>query len=747
MHTKTEAMKRIARRKKAVVDGDGDVEGNPRHKRHQDLSPQLLSSASMTSFLSDPFHVIAVAVDHDASQRQSEEILQIPLETGKLYHNEKLFTRAVTHLQKESKIVRWGWSQPLPPSPPSSPKESRNTSSKKKSDIIALTPIILSRIIANLDDTMVTSTELVNYCVGIRRAALARVRLRKEKERVQRFVKPLLACVAVFFLYWYAWGNLKRCIVGYYGISSGNSVAEIPRLIMSSCRSKSENFGKLNDYATACRMSEAKTFELLTSTNNHRHSKILATAAEEKQNQQIRLALQKTDTQIDDTVFVDEERIKITMDLMLYDDNYDDDTELPIYAMHTLLDNESSYIPLEYVINNRYGKPVRRQRQRWLKRRKNKKPTSSPHQQMGVGNTINDDLYGILPETIQFWGDTTINRLVRDAIVEIHSNVSSSSTTTSSISSSNTKTKFRLLDVGSGLSGTLFSLCTPEFPFQDWSYHGITISQPEVRRAKQLIQTFIDPNLSLKKSSMDNNINDQDISPFFSTFTTASTENRSFPLINATIEQVSFDDPLPPKKYTTIIAIESLAYSHNLTKTLVNLASSLDTNGTLIVIEDVVAPWAGVDGNSHKKDSYRRIQRLINLTGKTSLLTHREWLSCFAATDLSLQQPPRDLLLEFDSWPVESTSSTAATAVTGLPLIGVLLGERPWYSTAHGVLLKKLEWFGFGKSDGDDDDGNISNRALSLMEDMVRNARGNAIHKHARKLADIGYYMYVYTKR
>ncbi|OEU12330.1 hypothetical protein FRACYDRAFT_244590 [Fragilariopsis cylindrus CCMP1102] len=604
-----------------------------------------------------------MAVDLDGSQRQSEEILQIPLETGKLYHNEKLFTSAVTHLQKESKIVRWGWSHPLPPSP--SPSESaqkpslsknsnytnvetiepnerqqrrqqqqQSSTQQKSPDVIALTPIILSGILANLNDTsMATSTELVNYCVGMRRAALARVRARIKKDRIQRIAKPLLAFAAVVFLYWYAWGNLKRVLIGFYGIATSINVNDNQRLTLSSCRSKSENNGKLNEYVKACRMTEAKTFELLTSTNNHYHSKVLAAAAaaEEKRNQQNRVPQQNTDSDIDeDDDVLDEDRRNIIMDLMQYDDDCDDDTELPIYTLHTLLDDESSNIPLDYVIHNRADKPARRQRQRWRRRRKNKKPTSAPlhqqrygHQHDGTGRSHSDeDPYGILSEAIQYWGDTAVNRL-------------------------------------------------------DWSYHGIAISQPEIRRAKQLIQTFIYPKLSLKTSMKDIHIDDQDSS--HSTSTSTITTNSTFPLTNVTIEQASFDDTLPSKEYTAIIAIESLAYSHNLTKTLINLAQSLKPKGTLIIVDDVVAPWAAAaDGNDiRNNDNYKKIQRLIDLTGKTSLLTHQEWLQSFAAADLSLYQPPRDLMLEFGDWPIETTSSTAATAVTGLPLIGVLLGERP----------------------------------------------------------------------
>ena len=109
----------------------------------------------------------------------------------------------------------------------------------------------------------------------------------------------------------------------------------------------------------------------------------------------------------------------------------------------------------------------------------------------------------------------------------------------------------------------------------------------------------------------------------------------------------------------------------------------------------------------------------------------------------------RDLTLEFDALSVDTASTATAAAVTGLPFIGLLMGEKPWYSIGHSGLNKVIRWFGrHHKHEGkQDDDGNLSNRALYLMEDMIVNNQGNAYRRAAYRRADLGYYMYICTKR
>ena len=758
-----------------------------------------------TTRMDDPFHLIAMAVDHDENQKTAIEILKVPLETGKLYHNEKLFFKALSHLRKESRSFRLGWSIPFLPSQPYWNKgpsgkghsDTTGSTSREKeqkfeeqvaatvghqnsSRTVALTPMILSGLLASLDNAnfsaqkgstsettatypnstlltnknTATSSELVNYTVRMRRAAVTRVRLRIKRERTQRVVKPVLAIVACLGLYSYAWSSLQRLLVGFYGVTNiivmppetGNSYpvelrVEMLRLISSPCRSRAntDHYGHLSKYTKACRITEATTFELLTSPHNSRHTKLFARTAYDE----IEVGVLHGNQ---------ESRTKFSADLMQYDDDYGDDTELPFYAMHTTLrDKESSNIPLDDVIHGRQTAKDKLQRQRWKRRRRQQKYKQHQQKQKdgsSTGDSSNTaSVYAKLSSAIQFWGDTTVNHLVRETIVEAHYRAPSSSSPAKFVKSN--QFKLKLLDVGSGLSGTLFSLCTPEFPFEDWSYHGIAISQPEVRRANQLVDTVVRPMISSAFETESLPITGSNEDPSAGVQDSDPSDSKMFPLSNITIQRASFDDPLPLKEYTTMVAIESLAFSHNVTNTLMNLAKSLKPKGTLIVIEDVVAPWAVSRGNEENSDSESDyIQRMSILSGKPSLLTHKEWLESFDAADLALYRV-RDLMLEFDTLSMDTAGTATATAVTGLPFVGILIGERHWYAIGHGLLKRLFDWFSRRHRDKNtqDDDGNLSDRALYLMEDMIVNNKGNAYRRAAHHRADLGYYMYICTKR
>ena len=653
------------------------------------------------------------------------------MENGKFYNNEKRFAEAFLYLQQtKSEYALWGWPYLLSllskrychlniDNDKQNVSDDRYQSrTRQEEGISAMTPIILSGILTNLDDTAtVTSTELVNYCVRMRRVALVKVRGAKKRDRILRICNPLLFGSLLFFVSSYSWRNLKLSLIGFYGLGTSDNEMQIPQVFVSSCRSINKKDKKWNNYTTACKLTEAITFDLLTSTNNNYHSTMLSALDQNWNNGSKLITLQKN--------------------LMQPDDSYNDDTELPIYALHTLLDDESS-IPLDYVINNRHGKPnARHRRRRWRNRRKLRDDKVTQYENWRKGNSINENsMYGSLPEEIQFWGDTVVNRLVRESITKMHYNDSRS--TKSGI---NSKRELKLLDVGSGMAGTLFSLCTPEFPFEDWSYHGIAISQPEVRRAKQLVEIFIHPKLLSR-----NHMNDRIVSSSSNATSTASSiKHIPFPLTNVTIERSSFDDALPAKEFTAIIAIESLSYSRNLTKTLVNLATSLKHKGTLIVIDDVVAPWVGTnDDKLYGMNIYNDIQQLVELTGKKSLLTHKEWLESFSQANLKLSQPPRDLLLEFYSVPVDSTrSSKVASIVTGLPFLDQLFKDFSRYTIGYEVMNIMTNLFRLGNTN---DAGNIFNRALSLMHDLKTYTRGSTLHKCVRDEANLGYYMYTVTK-
>jgi hypothetical protein len=190
-------------------------------------------------------------------------------------------------------------------------------------------------------------------------------------------------------------------------------------------------------------------------------------------------------------------------------------------------------------------------------------------------------------------------------------------------------------------------------------------------------------------------------------------------LQNVTLRQASFDEPLPAKSLHAVVAVESLSYSHNLTLTLSNLAASLQPKGTLIVVDDVVAPWF-VD---EKRDE--DLQLLVERTVKTSLMTHQEWLQGFASAGLVLQQAARDLNLEYE-WSVPLDDSDKS------------------HDRLHEFVQKLGTWF--GRCEGVHTCGTVA-RGVQLLSDVVRRSSGKSLWQAAHFRGDLTLMMYVCTKK
>jgi hypothetical protein len=257
----------------------------------------------------------------------------------------------------------------------------------------------------------------------------------------------------------------------------------------------------------------------------------------------------------------------------------------------------------------------------------------------------------------------------------------------------------RLLDIGSGLSGTLFSLLTTDFPyvFHDaFLYDGISISEPEVTRANELLDAHG------ITSSVD-----------------GSPESHR---INATVRQSSFDDALPENFYSAMVAIESLTYSRDLKKTLENLALGLKRDGgVLVIVDDVVHPWADID----------RVRHLSNVTAKHSLMSHSEWARLLDSTGFTVQRV-RDLSLEYDAPFVFSSSNglqKSASMVHGSSTRRKM--KKSWYEFTSDLLGRWAR-----KSDGS---------VMAVLRDLVENANAHTEREEAYKSSDLGYYFYVCT--
>lgn len=647
--------------------------GPRRDKRRHVVASSSSSHNNATSLdLRNPYQVIAVAVRFDESLND-EDALRVPLETGGIY-NRRLFARAVAHLEERRPSASatqrpffaaagttsgreqppWGvvgaatadgeaeFPSATATTTPSSPARSGDQGRRgviAATTTFALTPIILSGLLANLESTdegqhdgppshppsatatggaaaaaasslSPTSTDLVAYCTQMRRAALARVRLRRERQRVQRVVTPVLLVGTLAVLYLYTASNFQRALVEY-GFVDSCEQADLRR----------------TGYGPACRMAEAHAWEHL--------------------NRPLQFAVGDGACTVHSCPMADGP-----------DDDYHAGAGVPRYAIHTRLG--SSSVPLEDV----QGRGRRRRKKRTTQR--------------GVhsGGRLPGDS-SALP--VQWLGDTTVNRLVRDVLVE------SQQRTTSSGRGGHGGEGFKLLDVGSGLSGTLFSLMRTDVPPQGWSYHGISLSRPEVHRARQLVEIHQ---------------------------VAAVAE-----VAEVAIEQGSFDDPLPLGVYDFAVALESLAYSRNLTRTLLNLAGSLKPDGVLVVVDDVVSPWAGDDDG---------VQRMADMTAKASLVTHEAWLSSFRSAGLQLHRPPRDLTLEFDLLDEAGTAPAAPSFPS-------------WSDLAYGMSQK---W-----SPHRSNESSVSVRAVHLVQDLVQNARGRSMRQAAFRRSDLALYMYVVVRK
>jgi hypothetical protein len=128
--------------------------------------------------LRDPYSVIALAIRFDESMGE-ESLLLVPLETGHIY-NQKLFAKALVNLQKQTMPPRHGAS---------------------------------------------STTELVACCRSMRRAALARVRVRKQRQRIQRTITPVILVAGVVFLVFWSTSNVKALLIDFGFVDSCSTMA------------------------------------------------------------------------------------------------------------------------------------------------------------------------------------------------------------------------------------------------------------------------------------------------------------------------------------------------------------------------------------------------------------------------------------------------------------------------------------------------------------------------------------------
>jgi Methyltransferase domain len=300
--------------------------------------------------------------------------------------------------------------------------------------------------------------------------------------------------------------------------------------------------------------------------------------------------------------------------------------------------------------------------------------------------------------------ESTVNRLVREA-VEKHRDPNLG---------------LSILDVGCGVGGTLYSLLPPYVnatldirgsatssrPFR---YRGIALSAAEVHHATQLAAHRADVLAQLD----------------------VAFEQRSFdsPLRRLQSNQSNATDPGP---YTVMVAIESLSYSRNLKETIANLLSSLASGGIMVIVDDVVLPSDA--GRVAVDPGFRR----------PSLVTHQTWNSLLVEHNCTMLEG-YDLTFEHEIvWTADLPSASAAkAAMTFGPAFWPLSFVLNAIASSSETLWRRGVWWErwFAASAA-------SRRMVQLHDDRAEHARAARKRIEEYQVRDsLSYHLYVCRKQ
>jgi SAM-dependent methyltransferase len=554
--------------------------------------------------LRDCFEYVSLAIRFDESRPESEQLLQTPLEDGRLYDNTMPFTQALEYLKKNtapparlatstahkrklkatssssspiisssSTLAAAGQQSQQPqqhqqpqPQQLSSQQQQQQTEQKNQPKLppVALTPIILSGLLAAIKDEQdaasTTNSDNANSnnntdtntngrkqlhqqhqdtCSELVMYCLSMRRAALHRVRARRKRHRIQRIVLPVGSLLLLWAMMSRNLYLY--------MQQLQQLsLVESCDAK----GK---YMPACRMAEG-----------HLHNKYRAYMLHLREAKQEAVAANRT------FACPGEDCWHEALDEI--------SAEAP-FVLHTAL--RQDLITLQEV--------------------------DAPHPSTRADRTgyhdgrpqnRNTPAKAVDKNQLKWLGDTTVNRLVREALEEYMPQ---------------TGLQRRILDVGCGVAGTFFALYKPPPPLSKNEraraavnyktrlvYTGITVSRAEAEMARELILLHGITNL-------------KDVS----------------------IDVRSFDDPLP-RGFTATIAIESLSYSRHFAATLNNLIEATVAGGILIVVDDVV-----VD-HSRRRNRLAAGQEL-----RHSLLTHKEWMFAFDKIGCEVVLM-RDLSLEYE---------------------------------------------------------------------------------------------------
>lgn len=322
---------------------------------------------------------------------------------------------------------------------------------------------------------------------------------------------------------------------------------------------------------------------------------------------------------------------------------------------------------------------------------------------------------GRIKKGLQWLGDSTMNELVRKRLLEAIKTQKGT-----------TKSGFRVLDVGCGIGGTLYALAGAaedrwhdENEFSRIDYTGIAISSAEITNARRLAA----------EHEMD--------------------------LERIRFQQLSFDSPMLREhgKFSAAFAIESLSFSTDISVTLSNLASILQSGGMLIVVDDVVAQKQLYEKDRSNYDEESATEAYTTLASRPSLLTHTEWKVAFDKAGFVITEA-MDIGLHFalPQLVEDGSGQSRCSSFKSWLLRAARRFKQP--SVFLSFLQKWEAWIRSRMGDLDMEPGpQVGNeklaqlQAIQLMQQNIKFIRSKAFRKRGHEQLDLTYNMYVCTKR
>ena len=534
----------------------------------------------------------------------------------------------------------------------------------------ALTPIILSGLLAaqqareqegkktfetNEMEDWPSASELVSYCTTMRKQALQRISRRRKRRKFRILAIVATIAGATVAAYYHTLSSMQKTMVELgYTFDSSERANDKFLFGLVPC-------AQMKEQEEACRAAEATLWAYFRDYASARSSE-LRNCTRRKCSRDSRNIMRRQLSSI-------------------HGRSEDIEFGQGPFAMHTIATREP------VVLKNAFSKPTF-------------EPWWAPHE---------DD--GRLKKGLQWLGDTTINQLVRERLLEAMQSDNADS-----------KSYYRVLDIGCGIGGTLYALAgAAEDRWSDDNelaridYTGIAISSAEILNARRLAA----------EHEMD--------------------------LERIHFEQESFDSPSLQEhhKFSAAVAIESLSFSRNISVTLSNLASVIDPGGTLIVVDDVVHTSHGECHNSTSEQSV--LEYYAALAHKPSILTHSEWKDEFDKAGFVMKEA-MDIGLQY-SLPQLVDDGTAKSRFSPNVRNWLLRTKQPSVSL---ILLQKWEAWKrsrLGKVGVGASETQVGIEALAqlqtvkLMQGNINFIRSKAFRKEGHEKLDLTYNMYVCTKR